>query len=175
MSHLDPQVVQLVFAGVAALALLLQAIVLVAVFFATRKALKTVREDIEDVRSTVMPFINDARQTFERVAPRIEEATADVAALTHSLRTQSDDLKNASSEIIERARRQASRVDSMATGVLDAAERAGAFVNDAITRPMRQLSGILASIKAVVDTLRAPDPVARPRSNPKPGDPEMFV
>jgi septal ring factor EnvC (AmiA/AmiB activator) len=175
MSHLDPQVVQLIFAGITSLALLSQAIVIVAIFFAMRKAVKSVREDIEDVRSSVMPFVHDARQVFERVAPKIEEATADVAALTHSLRTQSDDLKNVSAEIIERARRQAGRLDSMTTNVLDAADRAASFVNVAVTKPMRQLSGILASVKAVVDTLRAPAPAARPRGNQKPGDPEMFV
>lgn len=175
MANLDPQTAQLIFSGVAALALLLQALVLLAIFFGIRKSIGTLREDFEDLRTTVMPFIKEAHEVFDRVAPKIEETTADVAALTHSLRAQSDDLKAATAEIIEKARRQANRVDSMTTSVLDTADRAGSFVNDAVTKPMRQLSGILASIKAVVDTLRAPEPVARRRANRAPGDPEMFV
>jgi ABC-type transporter Mla subunit MlaD len=175
MAHLDPQTAQLIFSGVAALALLLQAVVLLAIFFGIRKAIGTLREDFEELRSTVTPFIKEAHGVFDRVAPKIEETTADVAALTHSLRAQSDDLKIATAEILEKARRQANRIDSMTTSVLDTADRAGAFVNDAVTKPMRQLSGILASIKAVVDTLRAPEPAARRRANRAPGDPEMFV
>jgi methyl-accepting chemotaxis protein len=175
MSHIDPQTAQLIFAGVAALALLLQAIVLLAIFFGIRKAISSLREDFEDIRTSVTPFVKDAHEVFVRVAPKIETATADVAALTHSLRAQSEDLKAASAEIIEKARRQATRIDSMTTTILDAADRAGTFVNEAVSKPMRQLSGILASIKAVVETLRAPEPVVRTRTNHKPGDPEMFV
>jgi ABC-type transporter Mla subunit MlaD len=175
MSHIDPQTAQLIFAGVAALALLLQAIVLLAIFFGIRKAISTLREDFEDIRTSVTPFVKDAHQVFTRVAPKIEETTADVAALTHTLRAQSEDLKVASAEIIEKARRQATRLDSMATNVLDTADRAGAFVNEAVSKPMRQLNGILASIRAVVESLRTPEPAARTRTNHKPGDPEMFV
>jgi methyl-accepting chemotaxis protein len=175
MDHLDPQTAQLIFAGVAALALLLQALVLLAIFFGVRKAVSTLREDFDDLRSSVMPFVKDAHEVFTRVAPKIEETTADVAELTHSLRVQSEDLKVATAEIIEKARRQAGRIDSMTTSVLDAADRAGTFVSDAVSKPMRQISGILASVKAVVETLRAPEPAARTRTNHKPGDPEMFV
>lgn len=173
MAHLDPQTAQLIFAGVAALALLLQAIVLLAIFFGIRKAIAALREDFEDLRTSVTPFVKEAHVVFKRVAPKIEETTADVAALTHTLRAQSEELKVASAEIIEKARRQADRVDLMTTDVLNAADRAGAFVNHAVTKPMRQLNGIVASIKAVVDTLRSPQ--ARPRANRQPGDPEMFV
>jgi methyl-accepting chemotaxis protein len=175
MNHIDPQLAQLIFAGVAALALLLQAVVLLAIYFGIRKAISTLREDFEDVRTSVTPFVKDAHEVFTRVAPKIEKTTEDVAVLTHSLRTQSEDLKAASAEIIEKARRQATRIDSMTTHVLDAADRAGTFVNDAVSKPMRQLSGILASIKAVVESLRTPEPAARTRANHKPGDPEMFV
>lgn len=175
MSHIDPQAAQLIFAGVAALALLLQAIVLLAIFFGIRKAISTLREDFEDIRTSVTPFVKDAHDVFTRVSPKIEQTTNDVAALTHSLRTQSDDLKAASTDIIEKARRQAARIDTMTTGVLNTAERAATFVNEAVSKPMRQLSGILASVKAVVESLRTPEPAARTRANHKPGDPEMFV
>jgi methyl-accepting chemotaxis protein len=172
MTHLDPQTAQLIFAGVAALALLLQAIVLLAIFFGIRKAILTLRGDFEDLRTSVVPFVKEAHEVFVRVAPRIEATTSDLAVLTHSLRSQSDELKTASSEIIEKARRLADRIDSMTSNVLDAADRAGTFVNGAVSRPMRQVSGIVASIRAVVDTLRGPETPARRRA---PGDPEMFV
>lgn len=175
MSHLDPQTAQLIFSGVAALALLLQALVLLAIFFGIRKAIGTLREDFEDLRTSVMPFVKEAHEVFTRVAPKIEQTTNDMAVLTQSLRTQTDDLKVASADIIEKARRQAERIDTMATSVLDAADRAGTFVNEAVSKPVRQLSGILASIRAIVDTLRAPEPQARRRANHAPGDPEMFV
>jgi methyl-accepting chemotaxis protein len=175
MSNFNPQIVQLVLAGVVAVALLLQAIVLAAIFFGMRKAASAARAELEDLRATVLPFVHDAREFIGRVAPKIEETTTDLAALTHSLRTQTDDVRAATTEILERTRRQAGRLDSMATAALDSADRAIAFVTNAVTKPMRQFSGILASVKAVVETLRGPEPAPRPRTNPAPGDPEMFV
>ena len=175
MSHMDPQLAQLVFAGVAAVALLLQALVLLLIFLGIRKAISTLRGDIEEVRASVMPFVKESHETFRRVSPRIEQATADVAALAHTLREQSEHLKTASEEIIEKARHQAERIDSMTTNVLNTADRAGTLVSDAVTRPMRQLSAVLASIRAIVDTLRASEPTARNRANHSSGDPEMFV
>jgi len=175
MPHIDPQAAQLIFAGVAALALLLQAIVLFLIFIGIRTAITKLRDDFEEFRTSVVPFITEAREVFTRVAPKIEQTTADVAALTHTLREQSEDLKAASTEIIEKARRQASRLDAMTTSVLNVADRAGTAVNDAVTRPMRQLSAVLASIRAIVDTLRTSEPSTRSRANHPPGDPEMFV
>jgi hypothetical protein len=173
MSHIDPQTAQVIFAGVAAAALLLQAIVLLLIFVGVRKAVSGLREDFEELRSSVTPFVKEAREVFTRVAPKIEATTADMAALTQTLRSQSEELKVASAEIIGKARTQAERIDCMTTNVLDAADRAGTFVNLAITKPMRQLNGIVASIKAVVDTMRMPN--ARPRTTHQPGDPETFV
>jgi len=46
----------------------------------------------------------------------------------------------------------------MFTGVLDTADRAGTLVTAAVATPVRKLSGILASVKAVVETLRSYDP-----------------
>jgi methyl-accepting chemotaxis protein len=175
MPHIDPQIAQLIFAGVAALALLLQAIVLFLIFIGIRAAITKLRDDFEEFRTSVVPFITEAREVFTRVAPKIEQTTADVAVLTHTLREQSEDLKVATTDIIEKARRQACRLDAMTTSVLNAADRAGTAVNDAVTRPLRQLSAILASIRAAVDTLRTSEPAARARANHPPGDPDMFV
>jgi hypothetical protein len=57
-------------------------------------------------------------------------------------------------EIVERVRLQSNRVDNMVSGVLDTADRAGSYVNDVVTRPMRQISSILAAAKAIIESLR---------------------
>jgi len=174
MSNPDSQVFLLVIAGLVALALLLQAFVLLAIFFGMRKAAASVQKQFDELRSSVMPFCRDARHVFVRVAPKVEQTTADLAELAHTLRTQSDDVKSVTAEIIESTRRQAVRVDQMATTVLDAADRAVAYTSDVVVKPMRQISGALAAVKAVVDVLRSRNG-ARPRPGNKPGDPEMFV
>jgi methyl-accepting chemotaxis protein len=174
MSNPDSQLFLLVFAGLVALALLLQSFVLLAIFFAMRKAAASAQKQLDEMRSTVTPFFKDARDVFVRIAPRIEQTTTDLAGLAHTLRTQSDDVKSVTAEIIESTRRQAARVDHMATTVLDAADRAVTLTNETVARPMRQITGVLAAVKAIVDVLRSHNG-ARPRPGNKPGDPQMFV
>lgn len=166
----------LIFAGVVALALLLQAIVLMAIFFGTRKAMKAAQKEIEDLRAQTLPFVKEGRDFFLRVAPKVEETSVDLAAVVHTLRAECTQLQSVANKFVDRASQQANRLDSMTTAVLDAADRAGEVISQMVHKPMRQVSGILASVKAVIDTLRTPEPTTNAHNtNRASGDSDMFV
>jgi len=169
------QIALLVIAGVVALALLLQALVLLGIFFGMRKAYETAQKEIDELRASALPFIQESREFINRVAPKIEATSVDVAAITHTLRLETAQLQSAANDLVQRARKQADRLDAMATSILDTADRAGSFMSSAVNKPVRQVSGVLASIKAVVETLRGPNHAPRARTNHGSGDPEMFV
>ncbi len=176
MQSLDSQTTQMVLICAVALVLLLQVIVLLAIFVVIIRTARTVRQDLEDLRSSVAPIIDNTRDLLKRVTPKIEQTTSDLAALTHTLRTKADDVQIAADEIVERVRRQSSRLDMMLSDVLDAVERAGVFMADTVARPMRQISAIMASAKAVIESLRTVAPAAaRSRSNQAHGDNDRFV
>ncbi|MGD0480424.1 MAG: hypothetical protein ABSA42_09665 [Terracidiphilus sp.] len=175
MQNLDNQTIQLALVAAVALAMLIQAIVLLAALIALRKLAKSIRQEMEDLRSAVMPVIENTRNLLVRVTPRIEQTTADLAVLTRTLRNQVADVQAASDEIIGRARLQASRVDNMLSNVLDAVDRAGTFMANTVTKPMRQLSALLASAKAVIESLRSTDGATRAQANRASGDNDLFV
>jgi len=175
MPKLDNQTIQLALFALIALAMLTQAIVLLVAFVSMRKAAKGIREQIDDLRFSILPVIENARDLFTRLAPKVEQTTDDLAALTRALRVQTADVQSAATEIVARARRQASRLDTMLSNVLDAIDRANAFMTDAIAKPVRQFSAVLASAKAVVESLRNSEPASRAKSNHAPGDNDMFV
>ena len=84
MSH---EMIELACIGVGALALLMQAILLLAIFLGMRKATKSLKEEIEDVRSSVMPVVNDSRELLTRLSrltPKLESTVTDAAELTSS-------------------------------------------------------------------------------------------
>jgi ABC-type transporter Mla subunit MlaD len=112
-----------------------------------------------------MPVIESTRELIARVKPRIEETTLDLSLLTRALRDQTADVQAAADDIIARARRQASRMDTMFTGVLDTVDRAGSFLTDTVAKPLRQLTAFLASARAVVDSLRTPEAAPRAGAN----------
>jgi len=154
MPHFDVETVQIVVLALVALAVLLQLVLIIAIFAALAKMGKTIKEELDDIHSAVMPVIFNSRDLLAAAKPKIETTVEDFAVLIHDLRTQSDDFKTAGSEIVERLRKQTLRLDSMISTILDTLDRAGAAVAHAVNRPVRQLSGLVASAKAVVESLR---------------------
>lgn len=176
MPKFESQTIELALFGLVALAMLVQAIVLLAAFFAMRKAARSIDQKLEAFGTSVTPLIENTRALVTRLTPRIEETADDLAALTHSLRVQTADIQFAANEIVARARIQASRLDGMLSHVLDTLQRTGDFMSDAVNKPMRQFSAILASVKAVIESLRSGAPASRSQANPTPrGDNDMFV
>ena len=99
-----------------------------------------------------------------RLEPKLDAAAGDLAEMTKIAREETRKMQVSADEISERIRRQAERVDHMTTTTLDSVDRVGNFVNQAVNVPMRQIAGVLAAAKAVVDTLRSPTP-QRPRNS----------
>jgi methyl-accepting chemotaxis protein len=178
MPKLDTQTIVLAVVAVTALAVLLQAIILLAIFIAVRKAARSLKEEAEDLRSSLMPIIYNTRDLFTRLAPKVEATVTDVAEMTHGLREQSAEVRSTVAHVLVRVNRQANRVDGMLTSILDTIDRASGFVTDAVSRPMRQLSRLLASAKAIVESLRSSESAPREirtHGDPSSADKDLFV
>ena len=182
-----------ILVGVTA-AVLLQAFVLLGIFLTMRKAVQMAKEQSDEYRAKLTPIIETSSQLIatgkdlvaatqtliKNVQPQVESAVAEVANMTHDIRAQVNQLQNSVDEVARNARHQADRVDRMTTSFLNGLDRVGSFVNEAVNVPIRQVNGVVAAVKAVVDTLRSPAPV-RPRTRPTPQvirvdeDKDLFV
>jgi methyl-accepting chemotaxis protein len=183
MPKLDNQTILLALVVVTGLAVLLQAIVLLAIFLAMRKAVAYFREETENLRSSIMPviydtrdmlastqgtmtnvqaFLADAQAFLTRVSPKVESVATDLVEITNTLRTQSVEMQSSAMEMMERVHRQSDRVDGMITEFLNTVDRAGGFVAEAVSKPVQQISSILRSAKAVVESLRGPRTLRQP-------------
>lgn len=166
-------ILELAFVVVAALALVLQTGILFALYLGVSKSAKAMKVEIEEMRASVMPTVERTRDLIERVSPKIEQTLADVSEITRSVRAQAVEIESVTKEVAARVRTETGRIDTMFAKALDAVDKAGDFVSRAVSTPVRQLSGILAGIKAVVESLSTPYP-------PQPGnnvrhDNDMFV
>ncbi len=162
MHNLDSQTVQLIIVAAVALTMLLQTVVLLAIFSALKKSAAEIRKDVEELRATVVPVIESARELLAHTGPKIEAAVVDAAAIAHNLRRQTVDVQAAANEIIDRMRRQSARADSMLTSVMDGVDKTAGFMTESVSKPMKQISGLLASAKAVIESLRTPVNEQRP-------------
>ena len=163
----------IVFVGLTSVALFGQFIVMLMAYFMVRKNVSTVRDEVSEIRSTVMPMLNRSKELLEKVAPKVESVAADVADMAQSAREQTAHIRFTADEVLARVYRQTSRVDNMITNVADGMEHAGNVVADSVTKPVRQVSAILAAAKAflgVLATGRLPDRQAEVIA-----DQDMFV
>jgi hypothetical protein len=182
MAKLDNQSIQLLLFAAVALALVFQTIVVFALLLVMRKTAKTLTAQLEEMRASVrpivenvIPIVENTRELLARVTPKIVETSVDVAALTKSLRLQTADVQSAAAEIMARVRTQSGRIDTLLSNTLDSLERATGFMTETLTKPMRQIGALLASAKAVVESLRASDHAPRSPRNQSSSDNDLFV
>jgi hypothetical protein len=164
------QTLLIVFIGVAALSLLLQAASMLAVAVGARKAQKKVMALADDVRLHALPVIMSSREVLQDIGPRLKVITANLEATSTVLRSKSDQVSGLVGDVTTRAQAQAARVDGMVKGTLDQVTYAVHAVEAGIAAPVRQLSGILNGIRAGVDVLRT----RTPGENLNPED-DLFV
>jgi methyl-accepting chemotaxis protein len=177
MPKLDHETLLLACIAAIGLAMLLQTLILLLIFVAMRKAAASLREEAENLRASITPVIFDARDllantqgvlanaqeflgnaqsVLTRVTPRIEAVTTDAVEVTRRLREQTAEFQISAQAILENVRRQSNRLDEMLSSLLDTMDHAGVFVAEAVSRPVRQVSSILRSAKAIIESLRTP-------------------
>lgn len=184
----------LILAGVT-VAVLLQAGVLLGILLTMRKAVQTAKEEADEYRAKLTPILESGSKLIttsndlvaattsliNHLKPELEAAATEMANMSRDLHAQFNLLQGAVDGVALKAWHQADRVDRMTTSFLNGLDRLGGFVNEAVHLPIRQVNGVVAAARAVVDTLRAPAPPRQPRSGsaPRPThideDKDLFV
>jgi methyl-accepting chemotaxis protein len=179
MPKLDNQTLLLAFIAVTGLAVLLQAFILLAIYITLSKAVRSLREQVEDLRSAVIPvvfntrdFFFDARELFHRLTPKLEQTVEDLAKIAHGLQVQTAEVQGSVGVVLERMSKQSARVDAMLTGMLNSVDRAGSFVTEVVKKPASQISSAMAAVKAVLESLRTSSPRQRSQT---PNDKKSFI
>jgi hypothetical protein len=177
VTNVNNETLMLVFVACTGAAVLMQACVLLAMYFAFRKAMKMAQEQIDELRTNVLPVVKDTKELLTSVGPKIDSLAGDFAAMTRGLREQGSLFKSSASDIALKVNRQASRVDMMLTNLLDVVDRTTAVVAEVVSVPLRQLSGFAAFARAAMGTLRAGPPRNQSESQPthSAADKDMFV
>ena len=169
----DHETLLTIFVAVTGAAVLLQSLVLLGMLLAMLKAMKLAQGAAEELRSTALPMLTEAKGFMSRVGPKIDSVSTDVADLVHALREQSVEMEASTTEILERVRRQTTRIDAMVSGILDTLDRASGVVTQAVSVPVRQISAFAAAARAVFGALRNGSPA--PASTHSSADKDMFV
>jgi len=152
------ETMQLVILVLVAIALVVNSALVVIMLVGLGKLSKTMKNEIADIRASVMPMVYDTRELLSNISPKIESSADDLSAILHTLRSQSAAFESVGTDLAERLRRQASRVEGVLSGLITTADRTSNAVADSVGGPIRKVAGLVASARAIVETLRAPAP-----------------
>ncbi|KAA6458195.1 hypothetical protein DYQ86_19940 [Acidobacteria bacterium AB60] len=161
----NTELILIVLVAVIAGALIVMLIIAAALFFAVKKGMKAAGEYATELREKVVPAIDQSKEVLQstkqlihNLEPKLVAAATNVVDVTATAKAEIDKLSQSTEEITDRVRRQAARVEGMTTEALNGVDRVGHVLNQVVTVPVRQVSGVMAAAKAVIETLRAPAP-----------------
>jgi len=155
---MDNHTLLIIFVALTGVSVLLQAIVLIGILSTVSKAARVVTESTQDLKATILPIVHSTRDLVERLSPEVTVVTAGLAELTQVVRRETKDVHFSVSEIIGRVNTQTARLDAMLTATLDVLEKTGTQLEKSIAAPVRQVNGVFAAVRAVIDTYRTTQP-----------------
>ena len=142
-----------IFVALTAIAVTLQACILVAIFLSVAR----VEKDTRKLRKTL----------DERVGPILD----DVEQVAAGLRSQVDKFDRITDVMDGRLRVQISRLDSLITDALDKVEGAGDAIGDNVAGPMREAAAVLQGVRAALASLS----LRRSRRRDSGSEEELFI
>ena len=163
-----------VFVVVAAVAIVVQ----MAVLFALYKALRQTSERMEGIAGRLeqqaTPVLVTAAAILDDAKPKIAEITTNLAETSASVRSHVSDVGHATSEIVERARLQAARLDEFVISAANKVEATSDLLQTKVLSPMRRVRAIVTALNAGLTFFKSNRPPRR-NSTGEVEDEEMFI
>lgn len=143
----------MIFVGMVAAALIVQAIALVVMAVGAAKARHRVLAIAEEVRAKAMPVLESTQGFIATTAPKMVTLAENLVETSNVVRSKAVEFDTTLSEVNSRARVQAARADDIVTTVLTGTAEAVNAVQRGINVPIREFNGLMNGLKAGLDVL----------------------
>jgi hypothetical protein len=139
-----------IFTAVTAVAVLIQAGVLLGMFIVMRKAMAKMLSVVDEVKTKALPAIASSKELLDDIAPKLKVATANLTEVSHTLRHESKHVSETADELLAKVNAQVNRVDGILTSAFDAVDRVTGSVEGAISTSGRRFSGVINGVRTGV-------------------------
>jgi hypothetical protein len=143
----------MIFIGLVALAMLVQAIAVIVLAVGAAKASKRALAIAEEFREKAMPVITHTHELIRDTSPKVKVLTENLVETSHIVRAKAQDFDLTASEANSRTRAQLARVDGMVTSVLNTTADVAESIQRGIKVPVREVSGLVSGLKAGLEVL----------------------
>ena len=144
-----------IFSIVAALALVVQVVILTVLLFQMRRTSESVNRLVSEVQSRMGPILTRVQILLDDTQPKISSMVNDASHMVYLARGQAQKVDRVFTEAADRLRGQLVHLDHILTGALEAVEVAGSQVKNSFWRPMHKASALVQGIKVGLDLLRS--------------------
>jgi len=143
------------FCIVAAVALVVQVVILTMLFFQLRRTTENVNRLVGDLHTRVGPILTRAQILLDDTQPKISSMVNDASHIVYLARGQAQKIDRVFTDAADRLRGQLVHADRILTGTLEAVEDAGAKFKHNFWRPVQKASALVQGIKVGLDLLRS--------------------
>jgi ABC-type transporter Mla subunit MlaD len=164
-----------VFVVVAAVAIVVQMGVLLALYMALRRTSERMEGIAGRLEQQATPVLATAAAILDDAKPKIADITTNLAETSVSLRAHAGQIGNAASEIAERARMQAARLDEFVITAAHKVEATTELLQDKVLSPMRRVRSIVTALNAGLSFFKSNRSPKRRNSSGEVEDEEMFL
>jgi hypothetical protein len=144
-----------IFSLVAAAALILQVVILTALFFQLRKTTENMNRLVGDLHSRVGPILTRLQILLDDTQPKISSMVNDASHIVYLARGQAQKIDRVFTDAADRLRGQLVHADRILTGTLEAVEDAGSKFKHNFWKPVQKASALVQGIKVGLDLLRS--------------------
>src|SRR3989440_9053130 len=144
-----------IFSIVAALALVVQVVILTALFLQTGRTSENLTRLVSEVQSRMGPILTRVQILLDDTQPKISSMVNDASHIVYLARGQAQKVDRVFTEAADRLRGQLVRADRILTGALEAVESAGTRFGTSVWRPVHKVSALGQGIKVGLDLLRS--------------------
>lgn len=163
-----------VFVVVAAVAIVVQMGILLALYMALRRTSERMEGIAGRLEQQATPVLATAAAILDDAKPKIANITTNLAETSTLLRTHVGQIGNAASEIAERARMQAVRLDDFVISAAHKVEVTSELLQDKVLSPMRRVRSVVTALNAGLSFFKS-NRSARRKNSGEVEDEEMFI
>jgi hypothetical protein len=161
------------FIAVTAFAVMLQALIMVALYLAVRKSAAKMEALTTEVNSA-MPTVGTVQSMLAELRPKLEVISTNFSESSTLVRNQLGRIDATLTDALDRTRLQVIRADELLNRTMDKVEETSEVVHKTVISPLRQVNGLMSAISTGVEVF-----LGHKRRHPKNGagvpQDEMFI
>lgn len=142
------------FVALTSLAVVIQALLLAALYFEIRRTSKQLARTVDELHSRLLPILTRVQILVEDAQPRIAGMVSDVSHIVHLSRGQAQKVDRVFTDALDRLRGQVVHGDRIMVGVLEALEEFGSKFRNSVWGPVFKASALIKGFKVGLDFFR---------------------